>query len=645
MNTGGKVNELLNQLFDHRISRRGFMKALGVAGVSAAGISSMVKGAQAVEKGIAPLKARQFTGTGGQLAVEQMKAAGVKYLFANPGTYEYGLLDGFLDQPMNLILCMHEGIVISAADGYAKVSRDPGFVLVHVAATAQTLGQLYNSHVDGTPMVVFSGMRENESQNDEYVLAARPGWSLKEMTRQFTKISWETRDAKALPTQVRRAYKLAATEPGGPVYLAISEDAQTRRNVTASIYDRDNFIIPNHMAPDPDTVKEAAIALLSAKAPVMWLGDQVTKDNACAEALELAELLSIPACDYPLPSAPNNDPALETTFPVGSVYANFPHRHPLYGGLYTGAGKDLVLALGFIHILPGFYRFGLAENTPMICCSTSGDYMGRVFPFAIAAVANTKLFLRALIDTIKSVATESRIRQIASGRIGQAPDYGNKAAKLKRENTGLTPIHPDELAAVMDEELDKNCILVHEYHQSSQQFFTVGHREKEKMWISSRGLCLGWGVGASLGAKIAAPDRQVVLDIGDGATMFSSAGFWSMARYQTPVLTIVSNNHCYETVHKAFAAFDGRMKAANRCLGTVLDHPLVDFVGLVKSQGCDGIRVERPADLRAALRRGIEATRSGTPFLIDVDIARQGAGADSKWFQPMSAAKAGKKKA
>jgi benzoylformate decarboxylase len=70
------------------------------------------------------MKARSFTGIGGQLIVEQMKAAGVKYLFTNPGSFEVGFFDAFLDRPMQLILCMHEGIVVSAADGYAKVSGE-----------------------------------------------------------------------------------------------------------------------------------------------------------------------------------------------------------------------------------------------------------------------------------------------------------------------------------------------------------------------------------------------------------------------------------------------------------------------------------------------------------------------------------------
>ncbi len=67
-------------------------------------------------------------------------------------------------------------------------------------------------------------------------------------------------------------------------------------------------------------------------------------------------------------------------------------------------------------------------------------------------------------------------------------------------------------------------------------------------------------------------------------------------------------------------------------MGCMLDNPRIDFVRLAKAEGCDGIRVERAADLRPALKRGIEATRAGTPFLIDVEVARIGGGAGSSWF-------------
>ncbi len=209
---------------------------------------------------------------------------------------------------------------------------------------------------------------------------------------------------------------------------------------------------------------------------------------------------------------------------------------------------------------------------------------------------------------------------------------------------GLSPIHPDELGLALEEELDKNCIIVYEDLSSSKQFYSLGPRENEKMWVANRGWGLGWGIGAAVGAKLAAPDRQVVLSIGDGSVMYSAPGFWTMARHEIPVLTIVSNNHNYQTVRTAYVEYNGRMKAANRFTGCMLDNPRIDFVGLAKAEGCDGIRVASPADLRPALKRGIEATRSGTPFLIDVEVSRTGPGADSTWFQKFSVAQSRKKR-
>jgi benzoylformate decarboxylase len=165
-------------------------------------------------------------------------------------------------------------------------------------------------------------------------------------------------------------------------------------------------------------------------------------------------------------------------------------------------------------------------------------------------VADTKLSLRGLVDTIKNMATEARIKQIASSRKGQEPDFSNKVAKVKKENMGLFPIHLDELGLVMEEELDKNCIIVHEYQQSSQHFWNLGPGENEKMLVSIKGICLGCGVGATIGGKIGAPYRQVVSSIGDGSLMYSTSGFWTMARYEIPVLTIVSNTHSFFCAHK-----------------------------------------------------------------------------------------------
>lgn len=169
-------------------------------------------------------------------------------------------------------------------------------------------------------------------------------------------------------------------------------------------------------------------------------------------------------------------------------------------------------------------------------------------------------------------------------------------------------------------------------------FLSFGHRPEDKLGVSHSGGSLGWGVGAAVGAKLAAPDRQVVLSIGDGSVMYSAAGFWTMARYQVPVLTVVWNNHNYQTVRNVAHRYSRRMAETGHYHGLYLGDPDIDFVKLAESQGVRGARVTSEADLAPAFRRATAETHAGNPYLLEVAVGRVGGGADSNWHQKFSAA-------
>src|SRR5262249_3668308 len=150
-------------------------------------------------------------------------------------------------------------------------------------------------------------------------------------------------------------------------------------------------------------------------------------------------------------------------------------------------------------------------------------------------------------------------------------------------------------------------------------------------WTRSGGGSLGWGVGAAIGAKIAVGrERPVGLHLGDGALTYSAAGFWGMARYNTAILTIVSNNDSYQAGrhnwHKDMP--DAKMFREDKYPGLWLSAPAVDYVGLARSQGVEGESVTSTKELGPALQRGLEAIgRDNRPYLIDVSVAREGVGA------------------
>ncbi|MCP5117144.1 MAG: hypothetical protein GY953_40485, partial [bacterium] len=241
-----------------------------------------------------------------------------------------------------------------------------------------------------------------------------------------------------------------------------------------------------------------------------------------------------------------------------------------------------------------------------------------------------------------SLLTAERRRKLAEPRqqkLGQMTLAArSRAEAAARRNFGRSPMHPDELGAAMAREMDPNAAVVVENLTGRHGAIRFGHREDEAMLVGNTGYCLGWGIGAASGAKLAAPDRQVVCSIGDGSVMYSAAGFWTQARYEIPVLTVVWNNHNYQTVRHAYHRYKGKMVDTNRYTGMYLGDPDIDFVELARSQGVSGERVQTAGQIADAFERGRRATREGKPYLIEAVIARYGGGADSTWHQKFSLA-------
>ena len=373
----------MRQLVDHflssELSRRGFVERMAALGFTAAAAQSVLAPLEASESaavGADVPGTSTVTGTGGDTVVAQMRAAGVKYLFTNPGSFEVGFFDAFVDQPdMQLISGLHEGVVIAMADGYHRVSQKPAFVNLHViAGTAQAAGQIYNASRDGSALVITAGLNDNELWSDDTGLAPRPGFDQKEINRQFTKISWESRDPRSLALMLRRAFKVAATEPGGPVYLAMAQHALESKNVSSTILPAERFLFRNQVRPSKSSVEQAARSLVEARNPLIIAGDEVWKSGAQAEMVAFAEKLGAPVMS------------------VAQGFQNFPYQHPLYAGRYNL--KSSVLAHGVDLIVSiGTFDFGgrLVPKTPeapysarFVRVGINTSHMGRNYPTDVA---------------------------------------------------------------------------------------------------------------------------------------------------------------------------------------------------------------------------------------------------------------------
>ena len=646
------MQELIYAFLNRGISRRSFFERLAAFGFSAAAIESLVSSVEAGEARSPdePEAYRTFTGTGGELWVEQLDASGVRYVFCNPGSAETGFYDAFTDRPgMQIMMGLHEGIVISMADTYARLSGRAAFVNVHaMPGTAQMGGQLYNAQKSRSALVITAGMSDNTVFSDRPGLGPLPGHAQSDVTKPLTKLAWDVREPASIPLALRRAFKVASTPPGGPVYIGIATYAQTSAPVTAQIVGQEKFLVPMRPRPDAEKIERLARRLIEARQPLVVVDADLYRYDAVEEAVKLVDAIGAAVLD-----------------PRGSSGSNsgFPNQHPLhtdgkvFGGLDRAAGTnpyepyDVIAGIGVGEIAgkrgrarppeelsqaPGAFKAVIGLDTAE---------MGRTAPFDLSIVADPRAALSDLRAAVESLATRERLEKLAAERRDRlAPAIEKTRAEVRKEVEsafGAQPMHPYELVMTMDRMLEADAILVNE---NLSHDFTLRHAVlqhlggDEKRRIGSGGGSLGWGIGASIGAKLAEPDRQVVLNIGDGSVMYSASGFWTMARYEVPVLVVVWNNHNYQTVRHGFARYQGKMAKTGHYTGMHLGDPDIDFPGLAKSQGVEGERVTTAAELRRALERGIAATRAGSPYLLDVDIAQIGGGAGSEWYQKFSLA-------
>jgi benzoylformate decarboxylase len=568
---------------------------------------------------------KTITGTGGMLLIQTLKDAGVEYLFTNPGSAETGIFAALAeDGDQKLIVGKHEGLVAAMADGYHRLSGKVGVVIAHVmGGSYQLAGQLFNAQVAGSSLLVIAGDWASELQ-DYRGLAPFPGLTQAETMRPITK---EARCAyqvhtnpKAISVATIRGLREATTPPTGPVYLSISAELLNREGLEATIGEDAHYQIERPGPARPQTIEAIARRLAEAQCPALMFGDDVWRGGAQAEAVRLAELLEAPV------------------FTSRTIFANFPTRHPLFCGNYpaskefekvTGRTPDLLFLVGCQGV------HGSVQEPTIMQIGPNPLLMGRHYPLDVAVQCELRDTLRGLTDALsRSSASSGWARQRSKVRaFAKLLIEREETLVSEHQNDSLT--HPSVLEAHLASLLPKDAVVVQESSTARATLMSFGHGGMT--WTRSGGGSLGFGVGAAIGAKIAVGrDRPVILNLGDGALGYSAVGFWTMARYNTAILTVVSANDSYQIVRHNWAKDmpDAKMIRDGKYPGLWLSDPPVDYVSLARAQGVEGECVKTVKELEPALRRGLDiTTRGNRPYVVEVAVAREGVGADSTWFQ------------
>jgi acetolactate synthase I/II/III large subunit len=540
--------------------------------------------------------------------LELLAARGVEYLFANAGTDFAPIIEAYarrsslgLARPRPMTV-PHEVVAVSMAHGYAMVTGRPQVVMVHViVGTANALGGIMNAARSNVPMLMTAGRNPITEagavgSRDRQIHWAQESFDQAAMVREFVKWDYELRTLSHLETVVDRALAITQSEPQGPVYLTLPREVLAERLETFEYSDPARAPRPGPLAPDAATVAEAARLLASARNPLIITKALGRDPEAVSSMVALAEALAVPVVEH----AP--------------THLNFPQDHPLHAGFDPGpwlGEADLILV---VECDAPWYPHLRAPRLDARVIQIGVDplysrYPIRGFHGDVALAGSPRLGLKALAEAAAPLADRGVIAERRQRWEGEHAHQREARAARARAVAKDTPIDMAWLSRSLGDLVDDRTILVNEYDfDTSQGVFT----RPGSYFSAPPAGGLGWGLGAALGAKLAAPEQTVICCVGDGAYIFgapTAAHFVSRA-YNIPALFVVFNNRMWNAVKRAVQshAKDGWAMKMDHMPLTELD-PAPDYELICRASGGHAERVEDPTELQAALERALRVVR------------------------------------
>jgi benzoylformate decarboxylase len=548
--------------------------------------------------------------TGKSALMEILRREGVEYVFGIPGATEIHFMDALEEAPeIKYILGLHEVVCAGMAEGYARVTGRPGFLNLHTASgLAAATPMLYNAKLGGVPLVVTVG------QNDTRLLQydAQLTGDILGTAKPHAKWCTELVHAEDLPAVMRRAFKMALQSPTGPVVVSLPQ------NVLQQSFD---FTPPpashvhSRTRADPAGLARAVGILAGAERPLMMVESGVARSEALPEVVKLAELTGC------------------RVYQSWMADVNFPVDHPLYLGDLDPTEPvaaeiledvDVLVGVGCPLFAQAFYtpdKPGLANTTIVQIdddpweigknlaadCGLQGDIK--------AVVAELSSALEAVLGAESEEARERierRVEEIAQEKAG-----ADAAIRVKwADERDSVPVSVSRLMTELCDAVSSGAIVVDDCWSSSGTLRRALAPARPRSYLRSRrGGSIGWGLPGALGAKLGAPDQQVIAVVGDGSAAWSMQSLWTAARYQLPVTVVVINNATYGQVKIVRKMVLGDYPLREKHDGMELDQPVMDFSLLAKSLGVEGERVTDPDQVGSALRRAME---SGRPRLVEV---------------------------
>jgi len=547
--------------------------------------------------------------TGRYAILEQFVADGVSHIFGNPGTVEQGFLDALGDFPsLHYILTLQESVAIMAADGYARAAKKPAIAQIHSSpGLGNAIGAIYQAQRGHAPIVVIGGDAGIKYQAMDAQMAA----DLVNMAKPVTKWSTMVQHPSSLLRVMRRAFKIAATPPMGPVYVCLPQDVMDEV-ATEEVFA--TSIPTTYSLPAPELVEQAASMLAEARRPVFYVGDGVAWAGAQPELARLAEMLGA------------------DVWGSDAGELNIPYDHPLWCGqtghmfgpqsLPTAQSGDVNLVIGTYIFPEVFPELGevWARDARTIHVDLNAYEIAKNHPVDLGLVADPKLTLAAIANALegrlsaaRKAAARARLEEVGASKAEQR----NKELATDRARGDETPLHFSRLMMELAPRLPEDVVVFDEGLTSSPDLTRWLPPTKVGQFFQTRGGSLGVGLASSIGVQSALRDKTVLAVSGDGGAMYTIQALWSAARHDLPIKYVVCNNRSYRLLQANISQYWGEQGVTGRDFPISFDlsKPDLQFAEMAKALGVAGRRVERAEEIGPAVE---EMLAHKGAFLLDM---------------------------
>jgi acetolactate synthase-1/2/3 large subunit len=556
---------------------------------------------QAAEPAVAVAKPELINGS--HALIQSLIAEGVETIFGYPGGAIMPVYDAIYDyqEQVKHILVRHEQGAAHAAEGFARITGEVGVCLVTSGPGATNLVTgIADAIIDSTPMVCIVGQVASHLLGTD----AFQETDVMGITIPITKWNYQITNADEVPEIIAKAFYIAKSGRPGPVLIDITKDAQQKLMSKPFAHKKCEKLISYHprLAPKEDQVAAAAKLINQAKRPFLFFGHGVQIAQAEAELIKFLEKTDIPAAS--------------TLLGLSSVSVDHPNyvgwlgMHGNYGTNVLTNQCDVIIAVGMRfddRVTGDLSRY--AKQARVVHIEIDPAEIDKIVKAEAPVVGDAKIALEMLLPLVKENNHEAwraefkKFDVIEDEKITQ-PELAPTTEKIKMAEVIRTLSDKTKGEAIIVADVGQHQMMTARYYQF----------KKPNSFITSGGLgTMGYALPASFGAKVGAPDREVVAIIGDGCFQMTIQELGTIAQSGLPVKIIILNNNFLGMVRQWQQLFH-----AKRYSFVELQNP--DFITIAKGFGINGHTCSARENLNDSLDTMLASDK---PYLLEVLVEKE----------------------